>query len=224
MTRELSVFVDESGDLGGESKYYLLSLVFHDQETDLAPSISLYETDLRHRNLSDVPFHFAPLTRANDAYRQMDVPTRQALLSSFSTFVHHTTFSYGTFCYRKSWFTGAEALGDAIRRDLIDYLRKRLEFFQGFDAVKIYYDDGQHFVTSLLHESFEEALGRAAVVYRDASPERYRLLQVADFACGIELAAIRYEEHRENATDALFFGKWRDFKKNQLKRLRKHLL
>lgn len=28
---ELSVFVDESGDLGGVSNYYLVTLVFHDQ-------------------------------------------------------------------------------------------------------------------------------------------------------------------------------------------------
>ena len=41
--RELSVFVDESGDLGGESKYYLLALVFHDQADDLRRTICLYD-------------------------------------------------------------------------------------------------------------------------------------------------------------------------------------
>ena len=31
MAKELSIFVDESGDRGGEARYYLLTLVFHDQ-------------------------------------------------------------------------------------------------------------------------------------------------------------------------------------------------
>ena len=39
--RELSVFVDESGDIGSESRYYLLALVFHDQADDLGGTIEL---------------------------------------------------------------------------------------------------------------------------------------------------------------------------------------
>ena len=65
--RELSVFVDESGDLGGESKYYLLALVFHDQADDLGRTIRLYEGDLAVRGLEDVPLHLSPLLRGNDA-------------------------------------------------------------------------------------------------------------------------------------------------------------
>jgi hypothetical protein len=39
--RELSVFADESGDTGSESKYYLLTLVFHDQDDDLSHYASI---------------------------------------------------------------------------------------------------------------------------------------------------------------------------------------
>ena len=34
--RELSIFVDESGDRGGKARYYLLTLVFHDQADSIA--------------------------------------------------------------------------------------------------------------------------------------------------------------------------------------------
>ena len=63
--RELSVFVDESGDIGSESRYYLLALVFHDQADDLGRTIALYERDLAVRGLDDVPMHLNPLMRGN---------------------------------------------------------------------------------------------------------------------------------------------------------------
>lgn len=38
--KELSVFVDESGEFGSGSKYYLVTLLFHDQSVDVAPIIA----------------------------------------------------------------------------------------------------------------------------------------------------------------------------------------
>lgn len=40
---EISVFADESGEEGSESKYYLLTLVFHEQSNDVAIPIRLYQ-------------------------------------------------------------------------------------------------------------------------------------------------------------------------------------
>ncbi len=40
MAKELSIFVDESGDRGGKARYYLLTLVFHDQADSIAPYIN----------------------------------------------------------------------------------------------------------------------------------------------------------------------------------------
>lgn len=42
MKKILSVFIDESGDFGfikGASKYYLITLVFHNQSIDINPNI-----------------------------------------------------------------------------------------------------------------------------------------------------------------------------------------
>lgn len=91
--KELSVFVDESGDLGGESKYYLITLVFHDQSNDLSHTIDLYEQSLAVRGLPNVPFLFNPLLRANEKYSNLDASQRSKLLMSFNTFAQHTPFS-----------------------------------------------------------------------------------------------------------------------------------
>lgn len=69
--RELSVFVDESGNLGDDARYYLLALVLHDQSKDVFEYIGRYESTLAQRGLRDIPLHMNPLMRANEEYKGM---------------------------------------------------------------------------------------------------------------------------------------------------------
>ena len=56
--KELSVFVDESGNYGGENaKHYLITLVFHRQSISIQQEIARYEQVLRDRNLPNIPLH-----------------------------------------------------------------------------------------------------------------------------------------------------------------------
>lgn len=79
-------------------------------------------------------------------------------------------------------------------------------------------------IAESLHRAVEYALSKDAVVYRSAQPSEYRLSQVADYICTMELTAIKYAEHAATATDEKFFGKWSDFKKGILKETRKKLV
>ena len=46
LAKELSIFVDESGDRGGKARYYLLTLVFHDQADSIAKAVTGNEAKL----------------------------------------------------------------------------------------------------------------------------------------------------------------------------------
>ena len=49
--KELSIFVDESGDFGEydyHSPYYIISMVLHDQDTDISNDIKLFENELNN--------------------------------------------------------------------------------------------------------------------------------------------------------------------------------
>ena len=222
--RELSVFVDESGNLGDDAKYYLLALVLHDQSKDVFEHIGRYESTLAQRGLRDIPLHMNPLMRANEDYKGMTTQERNRLLTCFSSFAWKCPFSYEVLSYRKSHFKSDEDLFSKMKRDLILLLFDKLEALQAYDIVKIYYDDGQGMVTDALHAAFEYALNKQAITYRDCSPADFRLQQIADFICEIELAAIKYEANEAGGTERIFFGSNRDFKKNYLKKLRKKRL
>lgn len=111
-----------------------------------------------------------------------------------------------------------------MKRDLVETLFDNLPYLQSFDAVKIYYDNGQPVVTKALHDAVEYALSKNAIIYKDAKPSQYRLLQLADYICGLELTAIKYSDHCESPTDVRFFGKVGSFKKNYLRKIRKRRL
>ncbi len=100
--RELSVFVDESGNPGDDAKYYLLALVLHDQPQDVFEHIGHYEATLAQRCLRDIPLHMNPLMRANDDYKGMPAQERNRLLTCFSSFAWKCPFSYEVLSYRKS--------------------------------------------------------------------------------------------------------------------------
>ena len=52
----------------------------------------------------------------------------------------------------------------AMRKRLVDFLLDELAYFQDFDAVKIYYDDGQKSVAQAIHKAVDYALSKDAVV------------------------------------------------------------
>lgn len=225
MNEELSVFVDESGDIGEKSRYYLITLVFHEQENDISPYIEVYLIDLSDKGLPNIPMHTGPLLTKHESYEELPIEIRKSYLSSFRIFASHLPFSYMTFAYKKSEFQDdAKRLLDRMKRDLINTLFDNIAYLQKFTEVKVYYDNGQATVTKALHDAIEYVLAKDAIVYKNASPADYRLLQLADFLCTMELTAIKYQTKDQRPTDIKFFGKWGSFKKNYLNKFRRKRL
>lgn len=220
----VSIFVDESGEQGFQSKYYAVTLVFHDQSNPVLPSFTKYERVLRDAGLPDIPLHASPLLNGHDDYELLTVSERKRLLSHFLIMSQSLPIQYMMFFYRKSDFSSLSHLETRLKRDLVNALFERLDYLHRFDTVKLYYDGGQGLITNSLHTAIEYVLSKQAIVYRQGSPLEYRLAQVADFFCTIELTAQKYQLHEQTATDERFFGAYGSFKKNFLKKIRKHVL
>lgn len=221
---ELSIMVDESGEWGKLSEYYLITLVFHDQSKPVHEHIARYENHLKTSGIPDVTFHAGPLMNGHNDYEGLPMSERKRMFLSFFTLARNLPFTYVTFSHRKSEFSGDKVRFEArLKRDLVDYLLSHLEEFQRYDAVKVYYDNGQQVVADALHGAIGYALSKEAVIYRDASPRNYRLEQVADLLCTIELTALKYKANEQTNTDRKMFGDWRSFKTNYLKIMRKKM-
>ena len=221
MAEELSIFVDESGDRGGKARYYLLTLVFHNQTDDIMEEIAEYERRLATEGLADIPFHSEPLMNGHKDYENLSVSQRKRLLVHFSALVRRLPISYTTFAYRRSEFEDPAKLSARMKRDVSNLLFDRLGFFQGFSEVKVYYDNGQDIVKQALDQSIGFVLSKGVVDPRKTTMADYRLEQAADYLCTIELAAVKYAAKEDGGTYNKFFGGVGPFKKNWLKQARR---
>lgn len=116
------------------ARYYVLTLVFHDQAKRINDIVGRYEASLVRSNLPNIPFHSSPLLNGHEQYARFSLPQRKTSMTE------------------------------------------------------------------------------------------YRLEQVADYLCTIELAAIKYRAGEDGGTYNKFFGGIGAFKKNWLKQARrKHM-
>ncbi len=218
--RELSLFIDESGSDSLRDRYYLLTLVLHEQDEDISEGIRLYERSLAEKGLPDIPLHASPLLNGHGDYENMDPADRKRLLSSFRVFFRHMPVRYTCITLKTKEHASLDGVTTAMRKRLVDFLFDELAYFQDFDVVKIYYDDGQKSIAKAIHKAVDYALAKDAVIYRLASSADYRLSQIADYICTMELTALKYADKASTATDEKFFGSWSQFKKGVLKEVR----
>lgn len=96
-------------------------------------------------------------------YEFLGIEQRKAMLAYFSSFVRKLPFSYITFVYRCSQFEDPARPMERMGRNISSAMVEHLGFFQSFDDVKVYYDNGQDIVKQALDRSVEKILSKGAV-------------------------------------------------------------
>ncbi len=77
MTKEISIFVDESGSFSPagadlHSPYYILCMVFHDQSDDISSELAQLREAFGRTGIDpDHTIHAGPMIRREDEYRAM---------------------------------------------------------------------------------------------------------------------------------------------------------
>ena len=216
---ELSIFVDESGDFGTyepHAPFYLFTLVFHNQTDSIEDQISHLE-----HSLSDVGFdakhcfHAGPIIRREEDYQYLSITERRKCLNRIMTFAKNCEISYITFSAEKKHMSDSLGLTVALSKQLSAFIREEYDFFSGFDRIVVYYDNGQVELNKLLASVFAVMLPQAE--FRKVMPTDYRLFQVADLFCTLELICLKDEHRIMSKSEEAFFGSMRDMRKNYLK-------
>lgn len=98
-------------------------------------------------------------------------------------------------------------------------MKENLFFFQEYEKVILYYDNGQHELNRILNTVFATQLNNYDI--RKVLPSEYRLFQVADLICTLELLRIHMESGKMSNSEEKIFHSIRDLKKDYLKGIRK---
>lgn len=113
----------------------------HEQGDSIAGAISRYEAALASADLPNVPFHSEPLLNGHKDYELLGPEQRKKMLVAFNVLVQRLPIRYKTFVYRRSEFQTSEKLRSRMKKDIEEALNNDLAYFQGFEHVKLYYDE-----------------------------------------------------------------------------------
>lgn len=223
--KELSIFVDESGDFGefdSHTPFYILSLVLHDQKVDIKDDLALLESEMRNIGWPDHCIHAGPIIRAEYEYKECSLHERQQIIRRLMTFTRKLDIRYKSIYVEKKKELDEIELTGKLSRQLADLVRQNTNFFSEYDIVKVYYDNGQTQVTKILVSVFTTLLNN--VKFIKVIPSDYRLFQVADLICTLKLTELKLERHILSKSEQYFFQDDRTFRKNYLKPLDKKQL
>ena len=223
--KNISIFVDESGDFGKydkHSRYYVISMVIHDQSIDISDQIEKLNSALSVIGLPNHTIHTNPLIRREENYVHMLPNERRKIFSKLYYFTLNCDIHYKTFIYQKNNFDDIYKLDERMLRDIKTFFSDNLSYFQSFDNIIMYYDNGQPRLNKILNYTLAAVFAKYEM--RKISPSEYKLFQVADLICTIELMSKKFETEEMTKSEMLIFHSKRDFKKDFQKGLRKKQL
>lgn len=220
---ELSIFIDESGDFGAydyHSPYYIISMVFHNQSNYIEQNLNNLYNQLSSIGFPDLCIHTGPIIRRENEYENVPIKTRRKIFNCMMGFIKHIEVKYKCFYIEKKHIQDpVEAVGK-LSKQISTFIRDHYQDLLSYDTVKIYYDNGQVEVSKLLNTVFNALL--PSVEIKRVTPSGYRLFQVADLICSMELIKLKIKSNTVSSSEIKFFGNLRDLKKNYLKPLQKY--
>ena len=137
-------------------------------------------------------------------------------------FVNSCPISYLTVVVNRKEAVDKVSLSGKLAKAINTTISAHQDFFLNFDNIIVYYDNGQNELSAILNAVF--SIRFSNVEFRKAEPQRYRLLQAADFICTMELLRIKRDEKRLSKSEETFFYKPQELKKTFLKSIDKKKL
>lgn len=221
----LSVFIDESGDFGPyevHAPYYLVSMILHNQNTDISENIKVFDIHLANLGYQNHAIHTGPLIRRESVYSNDWIEERKRLFNVLFNFARKLNFQYSYIKIRKSECPDVITMTSKVSKALANELKRNENFLNNFDNIIVYYDNGQIELTKILTSVFSSLYTR--VEFRKVKPVNYKLFQIADLVCTMELLSEKANNHTFTHSEMEFFGNIRNFKKNYLKHLKRKIL
>lgn len=216
--RDLSIFVDESGDYGTNSRFYILTMVFHEQDKPIAHQVEALANHLHECGLHAGALHTGPMIRKEDEYQNDSLTDRKRMFSALYGFMRKCDIQYKSFVIDKREYPDPFKLKARLARDISVFFQENIEYFTSFDRAIVYYDNGQAIVTNIINTTL-------AAIFFDVDIRRvklsdYRLFQCADLICTLVLMKAKDERSLGmTKSEEIFFESRRKLRKNYLQQL-----
>lgn len=219
--KELSIFIDESGDCGAydhKCPYYIISMVLHDQKNDLSSLFQKLDYTLTQTALKRNFVHMGPLIWREYEYTALSVEERRQVYHRMRTFVDRADFLYKSFVVEKKHLKSNLEITTKLAQQMSQFIKENFPYFNQFDKIKIYYDNGQSGVMNVISTVFTVLFNNSEI--KMALQKDYKMLQAADFICTMSLAELKLQHRALSMSEQRVLGNPREINKT-LKKLKR---
>ena len=156
MTKNLKIIIDESGEFGfeqGSSELYVVSMVFYDTTINIDNFLHDFEDRLKRLGYSGM-IHMADLVMRRGEYANWNINDRRKLFNAIYQFTRKSPIKIANIIIDKKYTNHSQTLKQKIIQEFDKIITNNQKFFDGFDKILIYYDNGQRTLGVAIKEAF----------------------------------------------------------------------
>ena len=124
--KELSIFIDESGDFGDysfHSPYYIITMVFHNQSININNQVEHLDTELSYLGLNNLCIHTGPIIRKEEIYKNMDVIERRRIFNKMMAFIRSIDVKYKCFYIEKKHIADSVEATGKLSKQISQFIK-----------------------------------------------------------------------------------------------------
>lgn len=203
--KRLNIFVDETGEFGfgnGASELYGVSFTFHEHDDDIMPELYKLNDCLNRIGYTDM-IHMADLIMRREDYKYFDIEKRKSIFNAIYQFSRKIPVKYQTIIIDKKYADSSRVLRQQLSSEINKMIKENESYFEKFDKIVMYYDNGQETLGTILDSIFLRFDGFEHRIEFDHKEKR--LFQVSDMLTYIDKYDYKYKNKMKFTKGEKFF-------------------
>lgn len=203
--KRLNIFVDETGEFGfakGASDFYGISFTFHEQDNDISLELENLNKRLERIGYTNM-IHMADLILHRGDYAKFDIKMRKSIFNAIYQFSRKIPVQYHSIIVDKKYTDYGEVLRKKLINEINQMIKLHEDYFNRFDKIVLYYDNGQEPLGYILDSLFIRFDGFEHREYFDHKEKR--LFQVSDMLTYIDKAIYKHKNNIKYKKAELYF-------------------
>lgn len=218
MIKRLNIFVDETGEFGygvKSSMLYGISFTFHEQDNDISGELNNLNNRLMKIGYTNM-IHMSDLIMRRGDYSKFDIKMRKSIFNSIYQFSRKIPVKYHTIIIDKRFIDNGNVLRKQIINEVNQMIKNNEGYFNKFDKIVMYYDNGQEPLGYILDSLFIRFNSYEHRVKFDHVEKR--LFQVSDMLTYVDKVIYKHKKNIKYEKSELYF-----FGNDELRRIAKEL-
>lgn len=156
--KRLNIFVDESGDFAfntESSELYVVSFTFHEQNDNIKSELEILNNKLEKLKYTNM-IHMADLIMKRGDYSHYSIEQRKKLFNAIYQFSRRIPAKYSSVVVDKRFINKTPQLRYKLKSEIENLMQNNIEYFNKFDKIVLYYDNGQTMLGRVLNSVFQK--------------------------------------------------------------------